>query len=352
MGAERSLQFVDCRICDDCRAANVVDRFFFFNDTATTEIYTLSDTLSLHDALPIYAPELPGTSAGDPDAISHLDNVWRSEEHTSELQSPLNISYAVFCLKKKNESLCTLEFALAVEIFGLRRPELGVPWYEFRVCFFFNDPATTEIYTLSDTLSLHDALPIRGQERTSLPRAEPAASLSASRSAAMRSMDVSSCARSRRSASRKSGSSITFCGKTFSARPGTNTVSKLRPRTAATGATNTLPCRLPEGGMDSSVSRRARTKRTSARETGPTGPMGASSASSERTRAGSRRARVASALSGSSHAAQVALAGSDASASSRGSAKSRSDPRSATSRSMRWALASSSAKAERVLRSC
>src|SRR5881398_2569646 len=25
----------------------------------------------------------------------------RSEEHTSELQSPLNISYAVFCLKKK-----------------------------------------------------------------------------------------------------------------------------------------------------------------------------------------------------------------------------------------------------------
>src|SRR5881398_2549809 len=26
---------------------------FFFNDTATTEIYTLSDTLSLHDALPI-----------------------------------------------------------------------------------------------------------------------------------------------------------------------------------------------------------------------------------------------------------------------------------------------------------
>src|SRR5213082_3891360 len=26
--------------------------------------------------------------------------------------------------------------------------------------FFFNDPATTEIYTVSDTLSLHDALPI------------------------------------------------------------------------------------------------------------------------------------------------------------------------------------------------
>jgi len=25
---------------------------------------------------------------------------WRSEEHTSELQSPAMISYAVFCLKK------------------------------------------------------------------------------------------------------------------------------------------------------------------------------------------------------------------------------------------------------------
>ena len=29
----------------------------------------------------------------------------RSEEHTSELHSPLNISYAVFCLKKKNTCL-------------------------------------------------------------------------------------------------------------------------------------------------------------------------------------------------------------------------------------------------------
>src|SRR3546814_4400184 len=28
---------------------------------------------------------------------------WRSEEHTSELQSLMRISYAVFCLKKKNK---------------------------------------------------------------------------------------------------------------------------------------------------------------------------------------------------------------------------------------------------------
>src|SRR3546814_1911384 len=29
------------------------------------------------------------------------DQYWRSEEHTSELQSLMRISYAVFCLKKK-----------------------------------------------------------------------------------------------------------------------------------------------------------------------------------------------------------------------------------------------------------
>src|SRR5574337_803914 len=50
----------------------------------------------------------------------------RSEEHTSELQSPLNLVCRLLLEKKKNKF------------------------------FFFNDTATTEIYTLS----LHDALPI------------------------------------------------------------------------------------------------------------------------------------------------------------------------------------------------
>src|SRR3546814_3765463 len=31
-------------------------------------------------------------------------SAWRSEEHTSELQSLMRISYAVFCLKKKNHT--------------------------------------------------------------------------------------------------------------------------------------------------------------------------------------------------------------------------------------------------------
>src|SRR3546814_4977503 len=33
-----------------------------------------------------------------------IDTALRSEEHTSELQSLMRISYAVFCLKKKNNT--------------------------------------------------------------------------------------------------------------------------------------------------------------------------------------------------------------------------------------------------------
>src|SRR3546814_10253812 len=40
-----------------------------------------------------------GLATGDADAMP----AFRSEEHTSELQSLMRISYAVFCLKKKNK---------------------------------------------------------------------------------------------------------------------------------------------------------------------------------------------------------------------------------------------------------
>src|SRR3546814_3344137 len=40
-----------------------------------------------------------GLGAGEPD----FDTPDRSEEHTSELQSLMRISYAVFCLKKKTK---------------------------------------------------------------------------------------------------------------------------------------------------------------------------------------------------------------------------------------------------------
>src|ERR1044071_10507165 len=70
--------------------------FFFFNDTATTEIYTLS----LHDALPI--SWLVRRHRVERARRERRARVHRSEEHTSELQSRVDISYAVFCLKKKN----------------------------------------------------------------------------------------------------------------------------------------------------------------------------------------------------------------------------------------------------------
>src|ERR1043166_10214158 len=72
---------------------------FFFNDTATTEIYTLS----LHDALPISGLEQRIDERGDGAALRE-DEQQRSEEHTSEFQSRFGISYAVFCLKKKTKS--------------------------------------------------------------------------------------------------------------------------------------------------------------------------------------------------------------------------------------------------------
>src|SRR2546430_12223161 len=87
--------------------------FFFFNDTATTEIYTLS----LHDALPIF----PGTSsqpncssersaggqaaqalhARAADSLSQLRAFEKDRKSTRLNSSHSQISYAVFCLKKK-----------------------------------------------------------------------------------------------------------------------------------------------------------------------------------------------------------------------------------------------------------
>src|SRR6184192_3884729 len=75
--------------------------FFFFNETATTEIYTSIDTLSLHDALPISNDVIWCQVLGT--TVNLQVNGTRSEEHTSELQSPIDISYAVFCLKKKTK---------------------------------------------------------------------------------------------------------------------------------------------------------------------------------------------------------------------------------------------------------
>src|SRR2546427_5249525 len=79
--------------------------FFFFNDTATTEIYTLS----LHDALPIWCREW-GTAGADrwqPGYRSRSRSPWtesaQDRKSTRLNSSHSQISYAVFCLKKKKK---------------------------------------------------------------------------------------------------------------------------------------------------------------------------------------------------------------------------------------------------------
>src|SRR2546422_3021095 len=85
--------------------------FFFFNDTATTEIYTLS----LHDALPISLPRAGSTGRGRTPLLrrpvstrrssiitSAARTPSRSEEHTSELQSRLHLVCRLLLEKKKN----------------------------------------------------------------------------------------------------------------------------------------------------------------------------------------------------------------------------------------------------------
>src|SRR2546429_5334684 len=75
--------------------------FFFFNDTATTEIYTLS----LHDALPIYIAVDQERQAADHRAFHHVVAAGqRSEEHTSELQSRLHLVCRLLLEKKKKTS--------------------------------------------------------------------------------------------------------------------------------------------------------------------------------------------------------------------------------------------------------
>src|SRR6266487_221775 len=70
---------------------------FFFNDTATTEIYTLS----LHDALPILRRGAAPGLARSRDPRGSVRPVGRSEEHTSELQSPVHLVCRLLLEKKK-----------------------------------------------------------------------------------------------------------------------------------------------------------------------------------------------------------------------------------------------------------
>src|SRR2546430_13549184 len=81
--------------------------FFFFNDTATTEIYTLS----LHDALPIWVTSPPASTSRTSGigccspAVPTGDSSTRSEEHTSELQSQSNLVCRLLLEKKKHTEM-------------------------------------------------------------------------------------------------------------------------------------------------------------------------------------------------------------------------------------------------------
>src|SRR5687768_17688544 len=99
----------------------VVFYFFFFNDTATTEIYTLS----LHDALPISASMArPRRSAAIWGASrKRCRSAARSEEHTSELQSRLHLVCRLLLEKKKTH----IQPKSSTSIVFTLRPFLNTP---------------------------------------------------------------------------------------------------------------------------------------------------------------------------------------------------------------------------------
>src|SRR5260370_1256087 len=106
----------------------------------------------------------PDTSAGDRPVHDHFPGlrleIFRSEEHTSELQSHLNLVCRL--LLEKKISAFDAWRKIPAESFAQEAGGGWAAWPQVRAwsirlsVFFFNDTATTEIYTLS----LHDALPI------------------------------------------------------------------------------------------------------------------------------------------------------------------------------------------------
>src|SRR5690348_17423873 len=100
--------------------------FFFFNDPATTAIYTLS----LHDALPIFWPTASSATIATLSPMSRrfwllrkrelcavvaMTTSARSEEHTSELQSPVHLVCRLLLEKKKIKRVRDAQFYCQVE---------------------------------------------------------------------------------------------------------------------------------------------------------------------------------------------------------------------------------------------
>src|SRR6266581_9101242 len=96
--------------------SSLLSFFFFFNDTATTEIYTLS----LHDALPIsrFCPPYQHFS------LAEWNKTGRSEEHTSELQSPVHLVCRLLLEKKKKQLTINREYKYKNDIIPTKRQQL------------------------------------------------------------------------------------------------------------------------------------------------------------------------------------------------------------------------------------
>src|SRR5260221_6229967 len=90
--------------------------FFFFNDTATTEIYTLS----LHDALPI-SPRPNRRPAPGNSALLRTVGGGRSEEHTSELQSHSDLVCRLLLEKKKRSINRLIQSMQPVMLYAIRK---------------------------------------------------------------------------------------------------------------------------------------------------------------------------------------------------------------------------------------
>src|SRR5690348_18084744 len=116
----------------DCRTGTVKRGFFFLTVTATTEIYTLS----LHDALPISVgfdgkrTIGVGAPSGRP-----TQTPMRSEEHTSELQSPVHLVCRLL-LEKKNDNVSCDGFVKRV---GLPHSNRAKRAFVFNNCVYLAD---------------------------------------------------------------------------------------------------------------------------------------------------------------------------------------------------------------------
>src|SRR3546814_7093289 len=95
------------------------DTLFPYTTVFLYELLQQSDRLRIHHSVRVperrggllagsFLHQQPGQSRSAEPLHPVLARFSRSEEHTSELQSLMRISYAVFCLKKKNKILTYL----------------------------------------------------------------------------------------------------------------------------------------------------------------------------------------------------------------------------------------------------